>query len=187
MFCCRDKFELLCVKISIYIFSLLSDFFMNAILFSDDVISQKYNNNGQLSTTTSFMLSVLSNILSWIIATVIFKLTNYAYLFNFIMKYNHNEEKMLKDMYKVGPVIRKRLIAFFILIIPISIMYIYFFICFCGLFNASQMNWFINSITSLFVSLAITFGMTFIVTVFRYVGTTCKSKEFYNVSLYLNR
>ena len=77
-------------------------------------------------------------------------------MFNFIPKYNQNEYKVLKDIYKVGFVITQKLIAFFIYVISISIMYI-FLICFCELFNVNQINWFINSITSLLVSLAITF------------------------------
>ena len=44
------KFELLTISLSLYLLSLLTDFTMNALLFSDDVISQKYHNKGNILT-----------------------------------------------------------------------------------------------------------------------------------------
>ena len=47
------QFEILSISLSFYLLSLLTDFTMNAILFSDDVISQKYHNQGKISFTTT--------------------------------------------------------------------------------------------------------------------------------------
>ena len=50
---------------------------MNALLYSDDVVSQKYHNNGNLDFITSLSLSLASNIISSIAIWIIEKLTNY--------------------------------------------------------------------------------------------------------------
>ena len=54
------------IKICQYILSLLIDFFFNA-LYSDEVISNKYHNNGKLDFIMTLVVSLLSNILTSII------------------------------------------------------------------------------------------------------------------------
>ena len=56
-------------KIKILLFnenmlSFLVDFFFNALLYSDEVVSHKYHNNGKLDFIVSLVLSLLSNIIS---------------------------------------------------------------------------------------------------------------------------
>ena len=53
--------------ISQYILSLLLDFFFNAFLYSDDIVSEKYHNKGKLNFIISLLLSLISNIITNII------------------------------------------------------------------------------------------------------------------------
>ena len=50
-----------------YILSLLLDFFFNTLLYSDEIVSHKYHNNGRLQFIVTFILSLLSNIITSII------------------------------------------------------------------------------------------------------------------------
>ena len=50
-----------------YILSLLVDFYFNTILYSDDIISHKYHNEGKLDLALSLLLSLSSNIITSII------------------------------------------------------------------------------------------------------------------------
>ena len=63
----ENPYSHLSLDISIYLFELLLDLTMNCLLYSDDVVSEKYNNNGELSMITSLSLSIISNIISSII------------------------------------------------------------------------------------------------------------------------
>ena len=47
-----------------FLLSLLFKFFFNALLYSDEIVSHKYHNNGKLDFVVSLLLSLLSNILS---------------------------------------------------------------------------------------------------------------------------
>ena len=47
-----------------YILALLINFFFNALLYSDDVISNKYHNNGELDIIVTLTLSILSNLVT---------------------------------------------------------------------------------------------------------------------------
>ena len=70
-------FSHITLTFSLYIFELLLDLTVNSLLFSDDIISQKYYNNGELFFFTSNILSLSSNIIVCFITFLIGKLINY--------------------------------------------------------------------------------------------------------------
>ena len=187
LFCFRGEYELFLICISIYIFSLSCDFFINALLFSDDVISQKYNNGGEISPVTTYLLSILSNILSLFISSMMFKLTNYSFLFEFIASYSNTKTHLFKHLGTMIPCIKAKLFIYFTLSFTFSLGFMYYLICFCNLYKASQVNWFTNSITSLIISFLTTLGISLVIALCRYIGLKCHSKKFYNMSLYLNK
>ena len=71
------EFSHISLTLSLYNFEILLDLTINSLLFSDDVISQKYYNNGQLYFFTSNILSISSNIIVCTITYLIGKLINY--------------------------------------------------------------------------------------------------------------
>lgn len=71
----RDENDLYSLGITSYLFSLSNDFAMNAFMYSDDIISQKYHK--QLNKYTNFFLSVISNSVGYLISAVIVKLISY--------------------------------------------------------------------------------------------------------------
>ena len=82
IFCFPSEFSHLSVTLSLYLFELLLDLTLNAFLFSDEVISQKYYNNGNLLLITSNLLSLASNIISSFIVFITSYLVKYENLFN---------------------------------------------------------------------------------------------------------
>ena len=54
-----------------YILSLLLDLFLNAFLYTDEVVSNKYHNNGQLDIIVSLTITLLSNIINSIICSTL--------------------------------------------------------------------------------------------------------------------
>ena len=54
-----------------YILSLLFDFFFNALLYSDEIVSQKYHNNGKLDTYVSILISIVSNIITSFVCNIV--------------------------------------------------------------------------------------------------------------------
>ena len=65
------------LTLSVYSLDFLFSYFMNALLYSDDVVSQKYHNNGKLEFITSLSLSLISNIVSSFGLWIIKKFANY--------------------------------------------------------------------------------------------------------------
>ncbi len=65
IFCSNDRLKIM--LFIEYILSLLMNFFFNSLLYTDDVVSNKYHNNGELDFFVSLTISLLSNIVTSII------------------------------------------------------------------------------------------------------------------------
>ena len=72
-----EEFTNRALLLSTYLLDFLFNYFMNALLYSDDVFSLKYHNNGSLDFITSLSLSLISNIVTSIPSYIFQKLTNY--------------------------------------------------------------------------------------------------------------
>ena len=83
----KHPFTHLSITLSIYVFELCLDLTLNCLLYTDNVVSEKYNNNGSIGFFTSLSLSFMSNIFASIIAFIVGKLANYEDVFEYIMKY----------------------------------------------------------------------------------------------------
>ena len=71
------KYEYFPLLFSAYLYSLILDFTINALLFSDDIISSKYKNGGELTFWESWILSVVSNIFGKILNYYVVRYTLY--------------------------------------------------------------------------------------------------------------
>ena len=186
IFFCQGDFDILVLALSEYFFSLNVDFFINGLLFSDDIISQRYN-NGKVSFVTTLLLTLISNIVSFCITYVIRKLVSYTGPLELLLMESNSEMKYLNHLRKLIRIIKIKIGIFFILTILISTMIIYYISIFCIIYKQSQWNWFTNSFISLGLSIITSFGMSFLISLIRYLGLWMKSEKIYNVSLYLNR
>ena len=69
IFCTSNRLKI--ILFIEYILSLLINFFFNALLYSDEVVSHKYHNNGKLDFLVSFVLSILANLVTSILCSYI--------------------------------------------------------------------------------------------------------------------
>ena len=159
---------------------------MNALLYSDDVVSQKYHNNGSLDFITSITLSVSSNIISSVIIWLIKKLTNYHEFLQSIIKEIKNEKYFLFLFKRVYTSLKFKIITYFIISFLISIGITYYLFIFCIVYKKSQISLFINYIIGISESLILSFGISLIICIFRFSGLKYKIKNIYRTSVYLN-
>ena len=73
---------------------------MNCFLYTDEVVSEKYHNDGNLTMITSLSLSFISNIISSIIVFLISKLTNYVEIIEAIIINVKDKKKIYSKYYK---------------------------------------------------------------------------------------
>ncbi len=178
----KGKYEYYPLKISVYLFSLLSDFTINALLFSDDVISSKYKNGGELKFWESWILSVLSNIFGKILT---FGASNFT-------DYNENLEIFVKEIkikskcYKYCSLIlnkaRRNIRIYFILQNILLLLYVYYLTIFCALYKQSQKALFKNYILGALNSMLYSLIFAFVITIFRFLSLYYHQIHFFLIS-----
>ena len=180
-------YNILFVTLSGYLFSLMIDFTLNALLFNEDVLSQKYHSgNNKLNFALSELLSIISNIIGNIFAYCILKLTNYSDAFELVEKEVKDNEEMLQIFNKFKKIIKIRLTFYFIIQFIFMCAFVYFLMIFCSLYKYSQKalfkNYFLGLLTSLFYTLLI----SLVISLIRYLSLKCGSKKAFMLSKYLN-
>ena len=185
LFCNRSPYIHLSLTISIYLFELLLDLTLNCFLYTDDVVSEKYHNNGSLSMFTSFSLSIISNIISSIFCAIISNLADYSEIFESIIINVKNKTKYLENIIRFLKYIRIRLSCFYILEIIFTIIMTYYLFIFCTVYHQSQTSILINYIIGAVTSLAFSIGITIIITILRIISIKYHSSALYNTSRYI--
>ena len=181
----RNPYSHFSLTISIYLLESLLDLTFNFLLYTDDVVSEKYNNDGELSFFTSISLSLISNIISSIIIFIISKLANYPDIIEAIIKNVKNKAYYLMNIRRVFKFIRLKLAFFFFFEIILCLLMTYYLFIFCTVFHQSQGSIMYNYFIGICLSLAKSIGLTIIITIMRYFSIKNRSINLYNTSKYL--
>ena len=168
-----------------YILSLLIDFFLNTLLYSDDVISHKYHNNGKLDFIVTLTISLTSNIITSIIC--------------YFNDYSEGIEERLEQILEIKreyfylnaikhflKTFKVKLILFFFnQIIIISCCY-YYIVIFCIIYSCSQLSLLTNYFTSILEGIITSVIISIIIVITRKIGIIFKNRYIYNTSKYIN-
>ena len=181
-----EPFNLYSMTIPLYILSLLIDFTLNSLVYTDEIVSQKYKNEGKLAFITSFILGGIANFITFLIMKIIRKFLNYSFAFEHISISIKNELKYYKSVKRILKIVKKRFCYyFFIELISLSCCGYYLYI-FCNIYKKSQFSLVINYFMGLAESLLISLIITFFVTLLRAISLKVKSKGTYYSSRYLS-
>ena len=158
---------------------------MNCLLYTDDVVSEKYHNDGELTMFTSLSLSLISNIVSSIIVFMTSKLTNYIEIVEAILKNVKDKIKYFNNIMRLFKYMKLRLGLYFFLELVFIVVMTYYLFIFCTVYHQSQVSIMINYIIGACISLLTSVGLTLIITLFKFLGIKYKSMQLFNVSKYL--
>ena len=171
---------------SLYLFDLLLDLTINSLLFSDDIISQKYYNNGELRLFTTNLLSISSNIICNFILFLTGKLINYYDILDIIRREIKTKKKFYSIFIRILFLIELLIVFFYFVLFLIGLFCIYYLFIFCSIYKKIQKNLFINYIIGSLWSLAFTVGICLIVTIIRKISIQKKIKRLYIISKFIN-
>ena len=181
--CTDDKLKIIIIEE--YILSLLINFFFNALLYSDDVVSNKYHNNGELDFIVSLILSILSNVVTSFIAYYINYSKGIEERINLILEMKNNLP-YFRNIKRILSYLKYKFICFFISQIIIIATCIYYVVIFCVKYRYSQISLVVNYCYSFIESIITSFAITTLILITRKIGLSCSNKEFYNASKYIN-
>ena len=169
---------------SIYLFESLLDLTLNSFLYTDDYISEKYN-NGNLKFITSILLSLMSNIVSSIITYYVVGLVEYTELLEMIMNHIVDKTFYFLNIVKFKKYLSIKLSIFYSLQTLLNLCMCYYLTIFCIIYHQTQGSIMINYLTGIAQSLVISLILSFFTSFLRYASIKNKLKSLYNTSKYL--
>ena len=181
----KNPFNHLSLILSLYIFELCLDLTLNNLFYNDQIVSQKYNNNGSLRFLTSLSLSFMANIVASVIAFILGKLANYADVLEFIIKDSSFKRQYFLSIVKFKKYLVLKLICFYLTELILNFCICYYLIIFCTIYNKTQLSIMINYLLGMAQSLCISLGKAIITSFLRYLSLTYRWKYIYNTSKYL--
>ena len=180
------EFDHFSLSLTLYLYELLIDFTLNAILFSDDVISQKYYNNGSLLFITSNILSITSNIFSSFFASIMKFLVNYNEVLEAAKQETNSELLFNKIFIKIYKLISCKIRIFYIFVFISGLGCVYYLLLFCAIFKRIQKNLFINYIIGTLWSFGYKILFSILSTVMRKIALLRKYRRLYIISKFIN-
>ena len=149
---------------NLYLLDAYLDLLMNCLLYNDYAISQKYHCNGQLEFITSFIMSTLSNLITFIITSIIEYLTNYYSIIEVII----NEVKNIKEYFTIIVKLFKIMTVKFVFLVIVETilgLFMVYYISIFSIVNSKSINSFLlNYLYSQLESLLTALGISLLVT-----------------------
>ena len=129
-----SQFDIFYITLSSYLFSIISDFTMNAIFFSDSVISERYENSGKLPFLTTLIVTIFSKVIGYLFGKSLFLLTNYSPAMELLVEYKNEEKQLLKKASQCIKIIKMKITLFLslFLLVYFGIICVYFVMFFEG-------------------------------------------------------
>ena len=180
----KSPFNHLSLILSIYVFELCLDLTLNCLLYTDDVVSEKYNNNGSIEFLTSLSLSFMSNIFAGIIAFIVSKLVGYDAVLEMIIKSVIKQKEYFINIIKFKKYLTLKLTGFFIIQMLINLGMCYYLMIFCTIYHNTQGSILVNYIVGIAESMLISLALTIFTSLIRYFSLKYKWRSLYYTSRY---
>ena len=168
-----------------YITSLCNNLFFNTLLYSDEIVTRKYHNDGELGFVVTITITLLSNILTSIITYFMEISELLEERLEQIIEIK-NENEFLKILEKLLKRFNLKILISFILRMLIICIYFIYIAVFCIIYKKSQTSLLMNYLTSLLEDLIKALIVSVIVVISRKIGISCLNRYIYNTSKYIN-
>ena len=182
-----NQFDILYITVSSCLFGIIVDFTINALLFSEVILSRKYKSgNNQLNFMTSESLSIISDILGNIFCFYMDNLINFSYALELLKNEAKSNIKLIKVFKRFEKLIRIRLFIYFSLQFLFMLCFIYYLVIFCTLYKYSQKALFKNYLMGLLTHLIYSLFISFIISILRFISLKYNNKRLFLISQFLN-
>ena len=136
-----NHFDLLVIKLNFLVFTFQINFFLNALFYTDDYISDAYNNDGILEFISGLPKAIYSFIATLIITSLLRLLSSSKEELMKVIKEKRNCENYFYFIQQKLAKLRIKLIIYFILVYSLSLFFLYYVTAFCAVYKYSQKYW----------------------------------------------
>ena len=182
----KSAFRPLSLKMSMFFFCLLTFFFINAMFFTEEYISKRFDSDDKLNFAYIIKHELKKSILASLVTAAISK------LFSFLLTrassfYKLLESKEEKDFnYSLLQYInkmKKKFIVLFVLMIVFSLLFLYFLMCFCRIYRNNQISWIESTLISILSNMILYFVLCLIIAILRFSAFKCANEIVYKAAM----
>ena len=175
------RFTLLSCVISSYIFTFEITFIVNAMLFTNDVISEKYNSEKhKMKITKMLLLSGFTYIIVQIVYILIKKLFCFLNCLDYINAWPMDKEKINKIKELFIYTVKKRLLIFYALNFFVILFLIYYLSLFYIIYKKMFIEWLIDCIITNLIWVIVSFVLCCIVKIFDWSSRLFRTRGMIN-------
>ena len=185
--CYSELYQYIPLLLSTYLFGILLDFTLNAFLYSDDIISKKYKNNGNLDFWTNEFLSMISKLIGFIISGIVVNLTEYSINLNFFVEEVKGNKKYYGKLLEYLKKINRKIIIFYIIENLFNLFFIYYLEVFCAIYQKSQIALFKTYLIGELTGFLYTLLIGIIIALLRFISLRCSKKRIFIISQYIDK
>ena len=133
-------------------------FFLNALFYTDEYISDAYHNNGVLDFVSGLPKAIYSFLATLLLTNLLKMLSNSKSELMKLIRENSKDKEYINMINAKLKKLKLKLIIYFILIFILGLLFLYYVSAFCAVYRYSQKYWFFGCLES--------FGMDFLVAFF---------------------
>ena len=181
-FCTDNHLDLFVIKLSFFIFTFQISFFLNALFYTDEYISNAYHNDGVLDIISGLPKSIYSYIATLITTNLLRILSNSKSELMRLIKENIKYKAYKSLIHIKLSKLRKKLIIYFILVFLFTLFFLYYVAAFCAVYRNSQKYWFFGCLESFGMDSLVSIGICIFLALFRYISIKKHIKCCYIIS-----
>ena len=178
-FCTDNYLDLFVIKLSFLVCTFQISFFLNALFYTDDYISDAYHNDGVLDFFSSLPKSIYSFLATLITTNLLRMLSSSKNELMRVIRRNRRFNNYTNIINIKLSKLRKKLIIYFILVFILESFFLYYVTVFCAVYRYSQKYWFMGCLESFGMDSAVAFITCIFLSLFRYISIINRIKCFY--------
>ena len=169
-FCTDNHLDLFVIKLSFLVFTFQISFFLNALFYTDEYISDAYHNDGVLDFFSGLPKCFYSFIATLITTNLLRMLSSSK---NELIKVIRSNTKFSNFKSLINIKLKKlriKLIIYFILLFALESLFLYYVTVFCAVYRNSQKYWFLGCLQSFGIDFLTAFAGCIFLSLFRYIS-----------------
>ena len=171
----NNDYNLLHIKICLFLFSFSIYFTLNGFFFSDKTMNKIYEDNGQYDILFQIPQIIYSSCLSTIINMLLKRL---ALTENELLSLKHEKNNnIIENATKIRKYLKNKIYFFFIIGILNMVFFWYFISCFCAVYKNTQLILILDSLFSFCFTMVYPFALYLLPGIFRITALRSSKKD----------
>ena len=177
-----NNLNLFIIKLSFFIIIFEISFFLNALFYTDEYISDAYHNNGVLDFVSGLPKAIYSFLATLLLTNLLKMLSNSK---SELMKLIRENSKDKDYIHLINANLKKlkiKLIIYFILIFILGLLFLYYVSAFCAVYRYSQKYWFYGCLESFGMDFLVAFFISLLLSLLKFIAIRKRIKCLFTLS-----